>query len=308
MSKIKLGIVGVGKIVQDQHYPAILNNDAFELVATASRNGSIDNIPAYLSIEEMMAATSELEAVALCMPPQYRYEIAQFALRNGLHTLLEKPPGATVCEVEHLADLAAEHGKTLFVTWHSRFARAVQAARHKLRERTLKSVTLHWKEDVRKWHPGQEWIWQAGGLGVFDPGINGLSILTEILSNRLFVQSSKLLFPENKASPIAAFMTLVTADRQKIDIEFDWRQDGHEVWDIVVQTDAGEVRLSEGGGKLSVDGEPVSIIEQNEYEGIYCKFADLINQQASDVDLRPLKLVADAFLLGERKIIDSFSE
>ena len=32
-----------------------------------------------------------------------------------------------------------------------------------------------------RWHPGQEWIWQAGGFGVFDPGINALSIVTRIL-------------------------------------------------------------------------------------------------------------------------------
>ncbi len=37
------------------------------------------------------------------------------------------------------------------------------------------------KEDVRRWHPGQDWIWEAGGFGVFDPGINALSILTEVL-------------------------------------------------------------------------------------------------------------------------------
>lgn len=306
MTKIKLGIVGVGKIVQDQHLPAIEKNDAYELVATASRNGSVDGVPAYLSIEEMVAATPELEAVALCMPPQYRYEIAQFALRNNLHTLLEKPPGATVCEVEHLADLSHQYGKSLFVTWHSRYAAAVQLARQLLATRTLKSVNLHWKEDVRKWHPGQEWIWQAGGLGVFDPGINGLSILTEILASRAFVQSSKLVFPDNKAAPIAAYMSLVTADKQKIEVEFDWRETSKEVWDIVFHTEEGDIRLTEGGARLFLDDEEQSTVEQNEYEAIYAAFSGLIQEQQRDIDLQPLKLTADAFLMGERKTIEPF--
>lgn len=306
MNKINLGIVGVGKIVLDQHLPAINKNDNFQLVATASRNGSIDDIPAYLSIEEMIAATPELDAVALCMPPQYRYEIAQFALRNNLHALLEKPPGATVCEVEHLAELAQQCGKSLFVTWHSQFGASVDSVRQLLASRTLISVNLQWKEDVRKWHPGQDWIWQAGGLGVFDPGINGLSILTDVVASRTFVQSSKLLFPDNKAAPIAAFLSLVTANRQKIDVEFDWRQEGNEVWDIIFHTDDGDIRLREGGAKLFLNEEEISLPEQNEYEAIYTSFASLINTQQSDVDLQPLKLTADAFLLGERKIIEPF--
>jgi D-galactose 1-dehydrogenase len=306
MKKIKLGIVGVGKIVHDQHLPAITKNAEFEIVATASRNGFIEDIPAYLSIEEMVAATPDLQAVALCMPPQYRYENAQFALRNNLHTLLEKPPGATVCEVEHLNDLAKQNEKTLFATWHSRHGAAVQAAKTQIIGRTLKSVVVIWKEDVRKWHPGQDWIWQAGGLGVFDPGINGLSILTELLTERVFVRSSKLLFPENKAAPIAAFLNFVTANQLKIELEFDWRQNDNEVWDIIVRTEEGEIRLTDGGSRLLLDGMQQQFTKGNEYESIYQRFAQLITKGQSDVDLRPLKLTADAFLLGERKTLDPF--
>jgi D-galactose 1-dehydrogenase len=47
-------------------------------------------------------------------------------------------------------------------------------------------VNVIWREDVRVWHPGQDWIWQPGGLGVFDPGINALSIITHILPARSF--------------------------------------------------------------------------------------------------------------------------
>ncbi len=50
---------------------------------------------------------------------------------------------------------------------------------------------------MRQWHPNQEWIWQAGGLGVFDPGINALSIITHILPRALFITKATLEFPEN---------------------------------------------------------------------------------------------------------------
>jgi D-galactose 1-dehydrogenase len=54
---------------------------------------------------------------------------------------------------------------------------------------------VEWKEDVRQWHPGQQWIWQPGGLGVFDPGINALSIVTWMLPRPIFLTASELVFP-----------------------------------------------------------------------------------------------------------------
>ena len=48
----------------------------------------------------------------------------------------------------------------------------------------MKRLLVTWKEDVRHWHPGQQWIWEAGGFGVFDPGINALSIVTKIMPDR----------------------------------------------------------------------------------------------------------------------------
>ena len=51
-------------------------------------------------------------------------------------------------------------------------------------------------------------IWQAGGLGVFDPGINALSILTHILPDRLAIQDAELSYPTNCQTPIAARLAL----------------------------------------------------------------------------------------------------
>ena len=106
---------------------------------------------------------------ALRTPPQVRFDIAKLALQRGLSVLLEKPPGISVSEVHALTELAQEHGATLFTAWHSRYACAVEPARAWLASRTLRAVRVSWKEDVRVWHPGQRWIWHAGGLGVFDP-------------------------------------------------------------------------------------------------------------------------------------------
>ena len=53
---IRIGIVGVGKIVRDQHLPASPKNADYRLVATASRNASVDGVASFQTIEEMLAA------------------------------------------------------------------------------------------------------------------------------------------------------------------------------------------------------------------------------------------------------------
>ncbi len=306
MPPINLGIVGVGKIVRDQHLPSIAKSAEFNLVATASRHGTVDGVPAYKTIEDMLAAVPSIDAVSLCMPPQYRFEAAHTALSAGKHVFLEKPPGATLSEVADLQATAAAKGVSLFASWHSRYAPAVEPAKAFLASTQIKSVQVIWKEDVRHWHPNQAWIWQAGGLGVFDPGINALSIVTHILPRSAFITEATLEFPENCDAPIAAELHFKDAGNMPIHAVFDWRQTGKQTWDIVAETEAGTMVLAEGGAKLSINGELVFSEPEQEYASLYSRFAEIIRSGTSDVDLAPLRHVADAFLLGKRKVVEAF--
>ncbi|MQW71941.1 gfo/Idh/MocA family oxidoreductase [Sinorhizobium medicae] len=308
MSPIQIAIVGVGKIVRDQHLPALAKNADYRLIAAASRHGTVDGIENFKSIEAMLDAVPAIEAVSLCMPPQYRYEAARSALSARKHVFLEKPPGATLSEVADLEALAQEKGVSLFASWHSRYAPAVEAAKTFLASTAVDKVRIIWKEDVRHWHPNQEWIWAAGGLGVFDPGINALSIMTHILPRPVFITSATLEFPENRDAPIAAMIAF--SDAQKLDVaaEFDWRQTGKQSWDIVASTGAGEMVLSEGGAKLAIDGKIVHEEPEQEYPMLYRRFAEIIKAGRSDVDLAPLRHVADAFMLGRRKFVEAFHD
>ena len=304
-SPIKLGIVGVGKIVRDQHLPAVAKNTDYQLVAAASRNATVDGIANFPAIEEMLDSVRELDAVSLCMPPQFRYQAARTALEAGKHVFLEKPPGATVSEVEDLKTLAAEKGVTLFASWHSRYAPAVEAARAFLAATKISSATINWKEDVRRWHPNQDWIWRAGGFGVFDPGINALSIATHILPP-MFITAATLDFPENRDAPIAAQIDFRTSDGLPVTADFDWRQTGPQSWDILADTDKGAMVLSGGGTKLSVAGRTVHEEPEAEYPMLYRRFAEIVRAGVSDVDLAPLRHVADAFMLGRRNVVEAF--
>jgi predicted dehydrogenase len=298
---IKLALVGVGKIARGQHLPALTRNPAFELVAAVNRDGPLTHVSTFSDTASMLASGIEVDAVSLCTPPACRYEIAREALEAGLHVTLEKPPAASVEEVHDLEKRAQQRGLTLFTTWHSREAAGVEPAREWLSERTIESVRVNWKEDIRVWHPGQHWILQAGGMGVFDPGINALSILTRILPEKLTIQSATLQYPYNWESPIAAEVEMSHGSKARVRASFDFLYSGTPCWDIEVLTDQQTLLLCEGGSRLYIDEIPHLAAADQEYARLYQRFAELIAAGNSDVDSTPLQLVADAFKLGHRQ-------
>lgn len=303
---IRIGIVGLGKIAFDQHLPAIAADPRFVLTAGASRNAGLPGKPSYPDLEAMLAAHPELDAVSLCTPPNVRRQLAATTLAAGKHLMLEKPPAASLGEVELIRTWGRDAGRTVFATWHSRHAPAVEPLRAWLVGRTLTAAQITWKEDVRRWHPGQEWVWDAGSFGVFDPGINALSILTRIIDDAILVDEARLAFPANRQAPIAATLAMATPAGAKIGAVFDWRQTGPQTWDIALQTTLGRARLSRGGARLELDGEIVVDAPDQEYPNLYGRFARLIAAGESDLDAEPLRIVADAFMIGARETVEAF--
>lgn len=299
-----IALVGIGKIARDQHVPAIAASPDWELAATVSRSGTVDGIEAFTDFDAFLAARPDVTVVSLCMPPQPRYPYAEKALRAGRHVMLEKPPGQTLAEVQALQSLATAQGVTLFATWHSRMAHAVAQTKAVLARRVIRQAHITWREDVRKWHPGQDWVFEPGGMGVFDPGINALSILTEVLPMPVHVTGAVLTFPANRDTPIAAEITFsgnITAD-------FDWRQEGPQTWDMDFDTDQGTVALRHGGNLLVLDGveQPGTTGTHVEYPALYARMAGLVAAGHSEVDLTPMIHVADAMTLGRRVIVAAF--
>lgn len=308
MTALKLGLVGLGKIARDQHLPSIERTPGAELVAVASRSAQAEGVANYPDLPTMLAERPDLDAIILCQPPQVRYQTARLALDAGKHVFLEKPPGVSVSEVEALIALAVRRGVTLFTSWHSRYAAAVRQARDWLRDKKVRRASIAWKEDVRHWHPGQAWIWEAGGFGVFDPGINALSILTGVVPEPIRLASADLEIPTNRAAPIGAALGMDTASGAPIDAVFDWRQTGPQTWEIEVETDRCVLLLSHGGNNLAIDGTPQPVGQEEEYPAMYRHFVELIASGRSDVDVRPLQLVADAFLCARIHPTDVFED
>jgi D-galactose 1-dehydrogenase len=306
MRPLRIAIIGFGKIAADQHVPAIEANPRLELVATSSRTGH-GTAEKFTDWRQLLDQVEGLEAVAITTPPSVRYEIARECIERGLHCLLEKPPTETLGEVEDLACLAEEREVTLFTSWHAQHNPAVAAAAEALVGQRIAAMDILWHEDVRKWHPGQRWIWELGGFGVFDPGINAFSIATRIFPGTLLVSEADLYFPEDAQTPIAAEIEFASSVADgPLRCSLDWRRTEGEEWTIAIRTAGGhEVRLENGGSRLAIDGEHQPTEGIGEYPDIYRKFVELIDERRSDVDVVPLRLVADCLLAGRRHSVEA---
>lgn len=296
-------LVGIGKIAVDQHVPAIAGSADWTLAATVSRAGSVAGVPSYSDFDAMLAEREDIRVISLCLPPVPRFDYASRAIAAGRHVMLEKPPGATLAEVHTLQAMAEDAGVSLFAAWHSRMAKGVAAAKAFLADKTVTGAHIDWKEDVRRWHPDQEWVFEPGGMGVFDPGINALSILTEVLPKPVHLTEATLQFPENRQTPIAADLVFsggVTA-------AFDWLKQGEQLWEMTLTAGADEVRLIEGGNCCLINGAETAGTVLEEYPALYDRMAKLVAAGVSDVDLAPMVHVADALTLGRRVIVAPFS-
>lgn len=291
----KIALVGIGKIARDQHIPAIDNDPEWMLSATVSRNASVDGIENYTSIEALINARPDIRTISLAIPTKPRFDYAQKALAAGLHVMLEKPPGASLAECLNLESMARLQGVALYATWHARHADGISQAREWLADRSLIRLHVNWKEDVRAWHPGQEWIWEPGGLGVLDPGINALSIMTEILPVPVHLVSATLEIPSNRQTPIAAALKFSHPHGADVRCNFDWRQPGEPIWQVTIETDDDALELSFGSTSMDV-----------EYQRLYRRMAQLTQDGEVEMDLSPLTHVADAYMLGRRVDVEPF--
>ncbi|MEQ1769675.1 MAG: Gfo/Idh/MocA family oxidoreductase [Devosia sp.] len=310
MARKKIAVIGIGKISQDQHLPVIDKSPDFELAACVSTRGvGHGDVPVFKTPAELYAAMPEVKLVSICTPPGVRHGIVREAIEAGKHVLLEKPPTPTITEFEDLVAYGERKKRILFQPWHSRYNAAVDAARLILKDEGVASLRIDWRESVRKWHPGQDWVWEPGGFGVCDPGINALSIFTRILPFTAFVESSVLRFPSNRQTPVDVEIVFKSAQKHqpKMTAGFNWLEESGEIWTIAIETRTGrQLKLEKGGTVLKVDGLETIANPQMEYEAIYERFARLLKKGKSEMDGAPLRLVADAFFLGARHNVEEF--
>ena len=100
MSKVRLGMIGTGGMMQG-HIQRLLANPDAEIVAlcdirdialeqTVARHPALKGVPQFKDFREMIAGV-ELDAIHLATPHTIHYEQIMAGLDSGLHVFTEKP-------------------------------------------------------------------------------------------------------------------------------------------------------------------------------------------------------------------------
>ena len=298
---MKLALVGCGAIARAQHVPALSGGTGFELVATVDPRSAVPGFEGrhYADHRAMLAAEPDVEAVSVASPTSTHFPVARDALLAGRHVMLEKPPATTLGEIVELQRIAAEKGRVLVTSFHAQHNAAVERAREILAGHPPPaSVSIEWREDFERWHGGQAWPWQPGGFGVFDPGINALSVLCHVMPAAEFrVERARLRIPPGAATPALVEMRLAW-EGGAVDSAFEWRRGGEDVWNITFHGAFGEL-LIRGVRTLLQDGA-VIVPEgpDREYDGLYRAFRAAIAAGSPAVSLREMRIIEDAIAIA----------
>jgi predicted dehydrogenase len=141
MTKIKLGLVGLGEVAQIIHLPILqASEDKFEIAAICdisqellSAMGERYHVPVehrYLDAQEL-AKQGDLDAIFVLNSDEYHTDAALAALEQGKHVFIEKPMCLTRQDAEAIIKARDEAGVQVMVGYMRRYAPAfVQAVEH----------------------------------------------------------------------------------------------------------------------------------------------------------------------------------
>jgi predicted dehydrogenase len=187
MEKLRVGIVGLGRI-SPAHIRAVKAcADLAELVAFVSRRREVAEEAArqhglrtvYGDLEAALAARA-LDAVVLCSPNHLHAPQAVAAASAGCHVLIEKPLANTVAEVDAMIGAASRHQVVLMVAQCRRFTKAALQAKERLVEigpafSIVHTLAVRFSGALTEWWPSAE---KTGGLVL---GLNGPHVVDTIL-------------------------------------------------------------------------------------------------------------------------------
>jgi predicted dehydrogenase len=137
---IRVGIIGCGRIVLTGHAAALAATPDVEVVAVADPSGvQRDAVAERLGVHVAgrygnaadLLAGADVDVVDVAVPHAHHREVVLAALASGVSVLSEKPLGATVAEIDEMAEAADRSGARLAVC-HNRlfdppFAAAIAA-------------------------------------------------------------------------------------------------------------------------------------------------------------------------------------
>ncbi len=181
MKKVKIAVIGTGRIAQNFHLPAYNKLPNAELTAVLdpdkikaqliSEKYRIKNI--YTDIDKLLE-NDEIDALDICTPTNTHMEFALKAIEKKKHVFIEKPVARNLEETKKIRDAANKHGVKVMVAMNQRFRYDARLIKNYIQTNELGNIfyiqtgwlqkiePVHWKRDTKI----------SGGGVVMDLGVS----------------------------------------------------------------------------------------------------------------------------------------
>jgi len=198
MKKLRIGIVGLGRVASKTHIPVLKSLGNVEVVAGAEKNPeraervkSLFGLPRVYDSYENMFDSEELDGVYVCLPNFLHKDACIKALERGLHVLCEKPMGISVKEAEEMTSLAEAKGLVLMPGYKKRYAKNFKRAKELIENGLLGKIiqvqgTFITPGPYISWDPKSDWYLDEKWHGVvYDTGCHLVDLLLYLVPNEI---------------------------------------------------------------------------------------------------------------------------
>lgn len=264
MKKLRIGIVGLGRVASKTHIPVLKSFENVEVVAGAERNPDrakrvqqMFGLKAVFDDYEQMYAAGGLDAVYVCLPNFLHRDACRKALERGLHVLCEKPMCMSAEEAREITELADERKFVLMPGYKKRYAPNFAKAKALIDSGLLGNVVqiqgvFMTPGPYISWDPKSDWYLDPKWHGViYDSGCHLVELLLYLVPCE--VRAVKSMTQEGfsgYSTPTNVSCVFQTESGAVGDLAIGWR----------ASTDALSVAVHGTAGSLTVSRDYLSYL------------------------------------------------
>lgn len=186
MSKLRIGVIGLGGIAQKAYLPVLSHAENWTLAGGFSPNQQkaqavCDSyrMACFSRIDEL---ASQCDAVFVHSSTASHYEVVGQLLAQGVHVYVDKPLAAELGQAEQLVEQAQKAGKVLMVGFNRRFAPLYRQLKENMQDAASLRMDKHRTNSVGPndlrftllddyLHVVDTALWLAGGNATLESGL-----------------------------------------------------------------------------------------------------------------------------------------
>lgn len=260
MKKVRIGIVGAGKISEVLHIPNTILSEYAQLVAIADPNPQrlehfrrkLENVRFYEDYRQMLEK-EDIDAVIVATPNALHAEVSIAALEKGKNVLVEKPMATNSEDALKMIEAAKKNRKVLMVNHSQRFFPHHIKAKEIVQSGVLGEIrlvkTMFGHAGPENWSPSAAWFFDKnvamfGALG--DLGVHKVDLIRYITGLDIVECTGFIATLEKRASvEDVASAVLRLSNSSLATLDSNWITKGLEENYFVVYGEKGTMKVGQ---------------------------------------------------------------